>query len=291
LSGWPFRYHDMESYYRRAQVVAGLGPFAYDAGTWERDSARRLPLGSSVNTIMMQRGPRTFAHHVGTLAAARNISLVHHATVARLVTAENGDCITEAIARPRLDSTVSVHARLFILATGGIENARMLLLTNEARPDGLGNGNGLVGRYFMERLSARGGVLIPTDPELARQATLYTNRLVDGTRVHGVLSLSADTIRHEQLTNVMLWLRAAPKAFTSEGVRSALTLARGLRRRPLIGSVPDHVRNVVADLWSGRIHHLGSPALGAGATRGLPGRFSSRGNTAGGLAGDIVPDS
>jgi choline dehydrogenase-like flavoprotein len=248
LSGWPFRYQDLEPYYRRAQVVARLGPFAYDAATWERESARRLPLGDGVETIVLQRGPLDFGHHVGTLAAASNISLVHHATVTRLVTAAGGSRIVEAIARPRSDSTVSVRARLFILATGGIENARILLLSNEARSGGLGNGNGLVGRYFMERLSARGGVLMPTDRDLLNQAALYTNHLVDGTRVHGALKLSADTIRQEQLTNAMLWLRAVPKSFTSEGVRSALTLTRGFRRRPRIDGVPGHVRNVIADL-------------------------------------------
>ncbi|MET0166522.1 MAG: GMC family oxidoreductase [Vicinamibacterales bacterium] len=248
LSGWPFRYHDLEPYYRRAQVVSSLGPFAYDAATWEREGVRRLPLGDGVETIMLQRGPLTFAHHVGALAAASNISLIHHATVTRLVTTAGGGRIVEAIARSRSDSTFSVGARRFILATGGIENARILLLTNQARPGGLGNGNGLVGRYFMERLSARGGVLMPTDPGLARQATLYANHVVDRTRVQGVLTLSANTIQQEQLTNAILWLQAAPKAFTSEGVRSALTLTRGFRRHPRIDGVPGHVRNVVADL-------------------------------------------
>ena len=56
----------------------------------------------------------------------------------------------------------------------------------------------------MERLTARGGVLMPTDRGLVRQAAFYTNHVVDGTRVHGALTLSADTIREEQLTNAML---------------------------------------------------------------------------------------
>jgi choline dehydrogenase-like flavoprotein len=248
LSGWPLRYHDLEPYYRRAQVVASLGPFAYDVDMWEREGARRLPLGDSVETIVLQRGPTNFAHHVGTLAAARNISLVHHATLTRLLTAAGGGRILEAITCPRSGSSVSVGARLFVLAAGGIENARILLLTDEARPDGLGNGNGIVGRYFMERLSARGGVLIPSDPGLTRQTTLYSNHLVDGTRVHGALTLPADTIRQEDLTNAILWLRATPKAFTSEGVRSALTLVRGFRRRPRIRGMPGGMRNVLADL-------------------------------------------
>jgi choline dehydrogenase-like flavoprotein len=248
LSGWPFGYQELEPYYRRAQVIARLGPFDYDAATWEREGARRLPLSDSIQTIVLQRGPLTFAHHVGTLTAATNIWLVHHATLTRLVTTVGGGRIVDAIASSGSESTVSVRARLFILATGGIENARILLLSNDARPGGLGNGSGFVGRYFMERLTARGGVLIPTDVSLAEQATFYTNHLVDGTRVHGALSLSADIIRQEQLTNAMLWLRAAPKAFTSEGVRSALALARGLRQRPRINGVAGHLRNVVTDL-------------------------------------------
>jgi choline dehydrogenase-like flavoprotein len=248
LSGWPFGYEELEPYYRRAQVTARLGPFDYNAATWEREGASRLPLGDSIKTIVLQRGPLTFAHHVGALTAASNIWLVHHATLTRLVTTAGGCRIVKAVASATSASTVSVRARLFILATGGIENARILLLSDEGSTGGLGNGSGLVGRYFMERLTARGGVLIPTDASLAEQATFYTNHLVDGTRVHGALSLSADTIRHEELTNAMLWLRAVPKAFTSEGVRSALALARGLRQRPRINGVTGHVRNVITDI-------------------------------------------
>src|SRR6187200_2605403 len=81
LSGWRFGYHDMEPYDRRAQVVARLGPFAYNTANWEREGAERFPLGSAVDTIVMQRGPTTFAHHVDTLALDGNISLIHHATV------------------------------------------------------------------------------------------------------------------------------------------------------------------------------------------------------------------
>jgi choline dehydrogenase-like flavoprotein len=260
-SGWPLRYQDLEPFYRRAQVISRLGPFAYDTATWERDGAKQLPLGNGVRTVILQRGSQTFAHHVGTLAAADNISLIHHATVTRLVTVGESGRMAEVITRPRPDSSVSVGARLFVLATGGIENARILLLTNDARPSGLGNGNGLVGRYFMERLTSRGGVLTPTDPNLLKQAVMYTSHIVDGTFVQGTLALSADTIRREQLNNAMLWLRPVPKAFASEGVRSALTLSRGLRRQPRIDGLAGYMGHIITDLdqvASTAWHHLRS---------------------------------
>jgi hypothetical protein len=39
-----------------------------------------------------------------------------------------------------------------VLATGGIENARVLLLSNKSAPTGLGNQNDLVGRFFQEHV-------------------------------------------------------------------------------------------------------------------------------------------
>lgn len=49
-------------------------------------------------------------------------------------------------------------ARQFVLAAGGVEIPRLLLLSSsEHYPDGLANSSGLVGRYFTEHLGARVG--------------------------------------------------------------------------------------------------------------------------------------
>src|SRR5262249_55808456 len=46
--------------------------------------------------------------------------------------------------------TFIATAKVFVLATGGIENARLLLVSNKFRANGLGNDYDLVGRYFMD---------------------------------------------------------------------------------------------------------------------------------------------
>jgi choline dehydrogenase-like flavoprotein len=53
------------------------------------------------------------------------------------------------------------EARQFVLAAGGVEGPRLLLLSrSEAYPDGLANSSGLVGRYFHEHLFAGAGGLL-----------------------------------------------------------------------------------------------------------------------------------
>ncbi|MDZ7826949.1 MAG: GMC family oxidoreductase [Gammaproteobacteria bacterium] len=54
----------------------------------------------------------------------------------------------------------TVKARYFVLAAGGLENPRLLLDSSDIHPDGLGNDNDLVGRFFMEHPHARGGRVV-----------------------------------------------------------------------------------------------------------------------------------
>lgn len=53
----------------------------------------------------------------------------------------------------------SVRARYFVLCSGGVENARLLLLSNDRRPNGLGNDHDVVGRYFMDHPRFKSGRL------------------------------------------------------------------------------------------------------------------------------------
>jgi choline dehydrogenase-like flavoprotein len=58
-SGWPLEYPELESYYRRAQPLCGLGPFAYDAAHWTRpDRAPIAQTGSLVVSRVYQFGTR-----------------------------------------------------------------------------------------------------------------------------------------------------------------------------------------------------------------------------------------
>ncbi len=62
-----------------------------------------------------------------------------------------GQRITGLEARTQDHKTITIRARHYVLACGGIETPRLLLLSRSAEfPHGIGNGSDLVGRYFMD---------------------------------------------------------------------------------------------------------------------------------------------
>ena len=60
----------------------------------------------------------------------------------------------------------SIRARIFVLACGGIETARLLLLSDNGSGIGLGNENDLVGRFFQVHLEYSGGTIHLVDPNV-----------------------------------------------------------------------------------------------------------------------------
>ena len=151
-----------------------------------------------------------------------------------------------------------------VLAAGGIENPRLLLLSNHVHRRGLGNDRDLVGRFFAERLSARSGYLVPAVPELVGRAGLYAIHKVDpGVRVQGALRVCDAAQRERQLLNCAFFLLARDQSMTAEAVRSIASLVKARRRRPLsVAAVPGHVRNIatgVGDLGAFALDRLRRP--------------------------------
>lgn len=75
--------------------------------------------------------------------------------------------------RPRVESLLTkgldgktrrFTSKIYILASG-IENARLLLLSNRVRPNGLGNDHDNVGRYFMAHTTLRTGRALLSIPD------------------------------------------------------------------------------------------------------------------------------
>jgi choline dehydrogenase-like flavoprotein len=167
-SGWPFSLSYLEPWYRRAQTVLKLGPYGYALSDWGIAPCD-IPepfRGPHFVCQVLQQGPATrFGPEYGPeLRQARNLSVYLHANALHFGTRENGGEVRQVNVGVIPDSRFSVRARIFILAAGGIENARLLLLSENEVGVGLGNDHGLVGRFFMLHLEYSGGIIVLTNP-------------------------------------------------------------------------------------------------------------------------------
>jgi choline dehydrogenase-like flavoprotein len=164
-SGWPITYDDLAPYYRRASVTLRLGPVDYDAAGWEHrignPQARLLPFQSTrVSSEIRQFSPpaRFGKLYRSRLEMSAHIRCFLHANLVGINTDENATLVEGLRMATLTGREFRVVPRIAILAMGGIENARMLLLPNPHAPEGIGNPYDLVGRYFMEHPSFRSGL-------------------------------------------------------------------------------------------------------------------------------------
>jgi choline dehydrogenase-like flavoprotein len=82
-----------------------------------------------------------------------------HANVTSLRLDESGQQVAGATVRTLSGRGFDVRARRFVLATGGLEVARLLLASRDVQPQGIGNRHDVVGRYYMCHLAGTLGAL------------------------------------------------------------------------------------------------------------------------------------
>ncbi|WP_435332561.1 GMC family oxidoreductase [Haloarchaeobius sp. TZWWS8] len=93
-----------------------------------------------------------------TRAEAAGATVLDRVPVQRLEHDSAGGTVTAAVYATPDGETRRQEADQFVLAAGGVETPRLLLLSaSDQYPDGLANSSGLVGRYFMDHLGARVG--------------------------------------------------------------------------------------------------------------------------------------
>ena len=229
-SGWPISASELRPYYQRAHTVCELPPCTYDPGDWEQPS---LPLPSEqvVGKLYRLSPPTRFGRtYRELLARAQNVQVLLHANAAHIETNETATMVTRLCLRCQSGSTFGVQARHYVLATGGIENARLLLLSDAVQPSGLGNQHGIVGRYFMEHIHFPAATLVLTNAAARMLAEVHAAQ-----HPPPRLALSASLQARERLLNHSLML--APVHWHDRIVQ-AVTRRLARRVHPLGNRLP-----------------------------------------------------
>lgn len=159
-SGWPIRRADLDPYYPEAMSVLDLPPHLHGASFDQiaRDSRHAPPLLDSDSDFApiawFQSAPtRMNQKYRDEIGATDRIRCVLHANATEVLVDPDGRHVTRIAARTLGGRTLTCGAQVYVLCTGGIENARLLLLSDSVVAGGIGNRHGMVGRYLMEHPS------------------------------------------------------------------------------------------------------------------------------------------
>jgi choline dehydrogenase-like flavoprotein len=166
-SGWPIARADLEPHIDRAAEQLNLGPSVSGDGLWslmgcrppepQLDSDALRPFfwqfaRSRIDRLdVMRFGPEFMRED------AANVRTLLNATVTRILTNDTGSKF-EGVEVACLEGVrARVRGKVCVLAASGVENARLLMASNQIRQAGIGNDHDVVGRFLLDHPSARLG--------------------------------------------------------------------------------------------------------------------------------------
>lgn len=251
-SGWPLELADLTPFYRRAHGICQLGTYSYSLAENKDSNAPGLPLkGNSILTTLYRENPVNFGQaYRDEIKNADNIHTYLFSNALTFETDPNTSKVSQVAVGTLDGKRFRVKSRVYILATGGVENVRLLLNSNQAYSGGLGNNHDLVGRFFMEHLSITGAVYLPSQ---VQPMQLYVQG--DASERRGALVPSAKAQQREEILNIYgaLYpssLRSGVKAVAPGLVSSIMAL----RANMSIDDIGEHVRRISADLDDLTLH-------------------------------------
>jgi len=156
FSGWPINFDELSPYYLAAAERYGFphpdlfSPEAFENLKAEGDYRFDWKRMEEVTLLALQN-PQRF----GPMLDTGNTDLYTDATVTHLSVPSVSSSVKSVAIKTRGQKTITLQARFFVLATGGIENARLLLIS------GIGNQYDQVGRYFMNHPKNALGIISP----------------------------------------------------------------------------------------------------------------------------------
>lgn len=243
-SGWPFGLNELTPYYERTHALLKLGPNNFDPDFWVRSigrsDVRRMPLvsGKIRDTISQFSPPARFGKlYHDTLKRSQRVRVFLYANAVNIDTDRMAKTVSHIDVATLTGRKIKVSAKLYVLATGGIENARLLLASNKMQPAGLGNGNDLVGRFFMDHPR-----LLTGNIRFAKQWSRnklsdvkyhYQNTAVAAhdTCIAHQFALTPEVLQEEGILNARVWFSSVFPGEGSEGAQALFRCKQALLKK------------------------------------------------------------
>jgi choline dehydrogenase-like flavoprotein len=231
-SDWPIEHAELMSLYAQAaeryrfpalEMFGANGPRSFGA---MRKKGALQPTWSRVEekVFLAASEPQNFGREFRALFDSSELDVWLDATLVELDGERDGSRVREGVVRSSGGREARLRARVFVIATGGIENACLLLRSKTPWKQGLGNEHDQVGRWMMNHPKNYRGIL-----ELARpvdSAPYFFGCLHQGFAGYAGLRLPEDVQREQKLLNSYIRLEPLFPWSDNRGVESLVLLVK-----------------------------------------------------------------
>jgi choline dehydrogenase-like flavoprotein len=210
-TGWPIGREELDPYYERARPLCDIRRRTYDADDWARITKTRPLRARDVDSAVFQvSAPTRFGEAYGDeLRRAPGVRVLLHGNVVAVELRRDGSRVDRLRVATLGGRRFTVRAGRFVLAAGAIENARLLLASDDVQRRGIGNDNDLVGRFFADHPHIPiGSMLVARD---SPAATFYgAHPGVDDPEAECVLVPADRLVRSERFLRSCLVITSEP---------------------------------------------------------------------------------
>lgn len=264
FSGWPFSYKDMEPFYREALTLCRAGSYDFDSrSVFPQKSPAIIPglASADLEDWQLERWspPINFSQEFQEqMKQAPNVRVFLNTHVLELVSSRREQVdLAKAIS---INTRFDVHAQTFVLATGGIENPRVLLASrSNQHPFGIGNDRDLVGRFYQAHPH---GTFASLSPSNRKEINYEYERDSEGVYCRRRWSIPEATQQRLGINNIIFFLDRTTAAqghrdaifssvFLAKTAKSILrvhgTLERWARLRSMAPDIRQHLGVILSD--------------------------------------------
>ena len=259
-SGWPIGRADLEPFYQRSHAILQVPSNDYDPAHWVGNTGEATHGASKglsakaasypfdpkkVEEIISQYSPplKMGEAYRSELKAAKHVKVYIKANVVELQCNPWGGAVESAKIRTLKGVSATVQAKVFVLASGGIENARLLLASNSQQSAGIGNRYDLVGRYFQDHPRFLNGIVDFAEPY--RNNPLFdikfhciVNKVkIGGVDISGQMRIPFEVQKERGILDAQMWFRSLYAGEGTDVVRALYRMRQRVRGKwsPFVG--------------------------------------------------------
>ncbi len=243
-SGWPISLYDLEPYYKKSAELLSVPEYEqFKLSCQDLKNQHIIDSHNIETSIFRWLEKKDFdwgKKYKKEFTDLKNITVLLGANAVGLKTYSNSNSVEKVQVKTITGNSFNVKAKIFILASGGLENARILLISD------IGNEYDQVGRYYMDHPKGLVGEveLFNKNVDLA----LYWGLINDSKQVRAGLKIKDEIQKQNRILNSYVLLEPVFPWSYNPGMQAVIGMVQLIKGRKIpFNIIKQHIWEILAN--------------------------------------------